>query len=62
MKKYINRTAIVLYINILIGLIHGLHELEVLNFMSYSYYKIIPIAFLLTFVLWNILMTYDKKK
>ena len=62
MEKYTNRTAIILYINMLIGLTHGLHELEVINFVPDSYYFIIPVSFLLTFAIWNALLVFDKKK
>ena len=62
MEKYTTRAAIILYINILIGLTHGLHELEVINFVPDSYYFIIPVSFLLTFAIWNALLVFDKKK
>ena len=62
MEKYTNRTAIILYINISIGLIHGLHQLEVINFVPDSYYFIIPVTFLFTFAIWNALLVFDKKK
>ena len=62
MEKYTSRAAIILYINMLISLIHGLHELELVNFVSDSYYFIIPASFLLTFTIWNALLVFDKKK
>ena len=62
MEKYTSRAAIILYINMLIGLTHGLHELEVINFVPDSYYFIIPVSFLFTFTIWNALLIYDKKK
>jgi|TARA_A200000159_G_C7238789_1_gene303592 hypothetical protein len=62
MKKYTNRTAIILYLNLLIGLVHGLHEFELINFVPDSYYFIIPISFLSTFALWNGLLVVDKNK
>ena len=62
MKKYTNRTAIILYLNLLIGLIHGFHEFELINFVPDSYYFIIPISFLSTFALWNGLLVVDKNK
>jgi hypothetical protein len=62
MEKYTNRAAIILYINMLIGLTHGLHELELVNFVPDSYYFIIPVSFLLTFAIWNALLVFDKKK
>ena len=46
----------------LIGLTHGLHELELVNFVPDSYYFIIPVSFLFTFTIWNALLIYDKKK
>ena len=62
MGKYISRAAMILYINILIGLTHGLHQLEVINFVPDSYYFIIPVSFLLTFAIWNALLVFDKKE
>ena len=62
MEKYTNRAAIILYINISIGLLHGLHELEVISLVPDSYYFIIPVSFLLTFAIWNALLVFDKKK
>ncbi|MFL2600741.1 MAG: hypothetical protein ACJ0PU_01230 [Flavobacteriaceae bacterium] len=62
MQKYINRTAIILYLNLLIGLIHVLHELEILNFIPDTYYFIIPVSFLLTLIVWNGLLISDKNK
>ena len=62
MEKYTTRAAIILYINMLIGLTHGLHELEVINFVPDFYYFIIPVSFLLTFAIWNALLVFDKKK
>jgi len=62
MGKYISRAAMILYINILIGLTHGLHQLGVINFVPDSYYFIIPVSFLLTFAIWNALLVFDKKK
>ena len=62
MGKYKTRAAIILYINMLIGLTHGLHELAVINFVPDSYYFIIPVSFLLTFAIWNALLVFDKKK
>ena len=62
MEKYTNRTAILLYLNLLIGLIHVLHEFEILDFVSDTYYFIIPISFLLTLIAWNGLLILDKNK
>ena len=62
MERYTSRAAIILYINMLIGLTHGLHELEVINFVPDSYYFIIPVSFLLTFAIWNALLVFDKEK
>ena len=62
MEKYTSRAAIILYINMLIGLTHGLHELELVNFVPDSYYFIIPVSFLLTFAIWNALLVFDKEK
>ena len=46
----------------LIGLTHGLHELELVNFVPDSYYFIIPVSFLFTFTIWNALLIYNKKE
>ena len=62
MKKYINSIAIILYLNLLIGLIHGLHEFEIINWISDTYYAIIPVLFLLTLIAWNGLLLADKNK
>jgi len=62
MEKYINRTAKVLYLNLLIGLIHILHEFEILDFIPDKYYFIIPISFLFTLIAWNGLLILDKNK
>ena len=48
--------------NLLIGLIHILHEFEILNFISDTYYFIIPISFLFTLIAWNGLLILDKNK
>lgn len=61
MKKYTNRKAKVLYLNLLICLTHISHELDVINFIPDSYYILVPIAFLSTFILWNGLLIYDNK-
>ena len=62
MKKYINRIAIILYLNLLIGLIHGLHEFGIINWISDTYYAIIPVLFLLTLIAWNGLLLVEKNK
>ena len=62
MEKYINRTAIILYLNLVVGLIHGLHEFEIINWISDTYYAIIPVLFLLTLIAWNGLLLADKNK
>tara|TARA_B000000565_G_C23688165_1_gene340895 strand:- start:578 stop:766 length:189 start_codon:yes stop_codon:yes gene_type:complete len=62
MEKYTNRTAILLYLNLLIGLIHVLHEFEILDIVPDTYYFIIPISFLLTLIAWNGLLILDKNK
>jgi len=62
MAKYINRTAIILYLNLLIGLIHVLHEFEILDFIPDTYYFIIPVSFLLTLIVWNGLLMLNKNK
>jgi len=62
MEKYTNRTAILLYLNLLIGLIHVLHEFKILDFVPDTFYFIIPISFLLTLIAWNGLLILDKNK
>ena len=60
MKKYITKTALLLYINFLIGIIHCLHQFEVISFIPDSYYMIVPLSFLLTFALWSIALNFKK--
>jgi hypothetical protein len=62
MKKYTNKAAIILYLNLLIGITHGLHEIGLINFIPESYYFLIPISFLLTFLSWNGLLILSKNK
>ena len=62
MKKYINKVALVLYLNLSIGLIHGLHEVGLINFIPDSYYFLIPVSFLFTFITWNGLLILNKNK
>ena len=62
MEKYTNRTAIILYLNFLIGLIHVLHEFEIINLIPDTIYFIIPVLFLLTLIAWNGLLIADKNK
>jgi len=62
MKKYITKTAILLYINFLIGIIHCLHQFEVISFIPDSYYMIVPLFFLLTFALWNVSVNLKKSQ
>ena len=33
MKKYTNKVAMILYLNLLIGFTHGLHEIGFINFI-----------------------------
>ncbi|MAD12892.1 MAG: hypothetical protein CMC04_09260 [Flavobacteriaceae bacterium] len=60
MKNYTTKTAILLYINFLIGIIHCLHQLKVISFIPDPYYMIVPISFLLTFALWGIALNLKK--
>tara|TARA_B100001989_G_scaffold12101_1_gene7605 strand:+ start:191 stop:379 length:189 start_codon:yes stop_codon:yes gene_type:complete len=62
MTKFINRTAIILYLNLLIGITHVLHEFEILNFIPDTYYFIIPVSFLMTLIVWNGLLMLNKNK
>ena len=52
----------ILYLNLLIGLTHGLHEIGFINFIPDSYYFLIPVSFLLTFITWNGLLILSKNK
>ena len=54
MKQYTTKTAILLYINFLIGVIHVLHQFEVISFIPDPYYMVVPLSFLVSFALWNI--------
>jgi len=60
MKIYLSKSAILLYINFLIGIIHCLHEFELFRFIPDSYYIFIPLSFLVTFTLWS--MSINLKK
>ena len=62
MKQYTNRTAIVLYLNLLVGFLYGLEEFEIINLTMDSYAYLIPVAFFSTFVIWNALLIIDKNK
>ena len=60
MKQYTTKTAILLYINFLIGVIHILHQFEVISFIPDQYYMVVPLSFLLSFALWNIALISKK--
>ena len=62
MKQYTNRTAIVLYLNLLVGFLYGLEEFGIINLTMDSYAYLIPVAFFSTFVIWNALLIIDKNK
>ena len=61
MKNYTNNKAKILYLNFLIGIIHFLHQFNIINFIQDSYYFLVPITFLFTFVLCNVLFISEKK-
>ena len=61
MEKYINRTAIILYLNLLIGLIHILHEFEILDFIPDILLYNSNIIFI-HINRWNGLLILDKNK
>ena len=60
MKIYFSKSAILLYVNLLIGIIHCLHEFELFKFIPDSYYILIPLSFLVTFTLWSISINLKK--
>jgi len=61
MKNYTNNKAKILYLNFLVGIIHFLHQFNIINFIQDSYYFLVPITFLVTFILWNVLLISEKK-
>jgi len=61
MKNFISTKAKILCLNFLIGIIHFLHQFKIVNFIQDSYYFLVPIAFLATFILWNFLLISEKK-
>jgi hypothetical protein len=61
MKNYTSNKAKILYLNFLIGIIHFLHQFNITNFIQDSYYFLVPIAFLFTFILWNVMLISEKK-
>ena len=61
MKNYTNNKAKILYLIFLIGIIHFLHQFNIINFIQDSYYFLVPITFLFTFILWNVLLISEKK-
>ena len=60
MEQYTAKKAILLYINFLIGVIHVLHQFEVISFIPDPYYMVVPLSFLLSFALWNIALILKK--
>ena len=62
MEQYTTKKSIILYINISIGILHGLNKLGIVNFVPDSYYFIIPISLLSTFLIWNSPLIFDKNK
>jgi len=62
MKKYTNRTAILIYINLLIGAIWAIEEFELTDFVGDSNTTLLGIAFLFTATLWNVSLILDKRK
>ncbi len=62
MKKYIDRTSILIYINLLIGVLYAIEEFEFTNFVDDSNTYIIPTAFFLSLAIWNFSLILDKRK
>jgi hypothetical protein len=62
MKKYTNRTVILIYINLLIGVLAALEEFEVTNFVDDSNAYLLPVTFFFTVALWNGSLILDKRK
>ena len=62
MNNYINRTAILIYINLSIAIVYGLEEFQITNFISNSITEYLEYGFFITMLLWNVSYILDKQK
>ena len=62
MNNYINRTAILIYINLSIAIVYGLEEFQITNFISNSVTEYLEYGFFITMLLWNVSYILDKQK
>ena len=62
MNNYINRTAILIYINIFIAIVYGLEEFQITNFITNSITEYLEYGFFITMLLWNVSYILDKQK
>ena len=62
MNNYINRTAILIYINLSITIVYGLEEFQITNFISNSVTEYLEYGFFITMLLWNVSYILDKQK
>jgi len=60
--KNLDRTTLLIILNLSIGLIYGLEEFSITNFLSNSALNNLELAFFITMVLWNISLIIDKRK
>ena len=62
MNNYINRTAILIYINLSIAIVYGLEEFQITNFITNSITEYLEYGFFITMLLWNVSYILQKKK
>ena len=62
MNNYINRTAILIYINLSIAIVYGLEEFQITNFISNAITEYLEYGFFITMLLWNVSYILDKQK
>ena len=62
MNNYINRTAILIYINLSIAIVYGLEEFQITNFISIAITEYLEYGFFITMLLWNVSYILDKQK
>ena len=62
MNNYINRTAILIYINLSIAIVYGLEEFQITNFITNSITEYLEYGFFITMLLWNVSYILDKQK
>ena len=60
MNNYINRTAILIYINLSIAIVYGLEEFQITNFISNSVTEYLEYGFFIIMLLWNLSYILDK--